>query len=71
MVLDMSHGKCFQSREVTGVCDVCDSPASLMHLPARPRGIYCEKHCPVCSMLSLTALAAIHNDPKAAPSKND
>jgi hypothetical protein len=42
-----------------------------MHLPARPRGIYCEKHCPVCSMLSIAALAAIHGDPKTAPSEND
>ena len=67
----MSNHNCFQSRAVTGVCDVCDSPADLMHLPTRPRGIYCEKHCPACSALSIVALAAIHDDPKIAASKKD
>jgi hypothetical protein len=62
----MSNHHCFQSTEITGACDVCDSPADLMHLPTRPRGIYCEKHCPVCSVLSIVALAAIHKDPQTA-----
>src|SRR5260370_13739862 len=54
----MSTATCFQSREVTGSCDVCDAAADLKHLPMRPLGIYCEKHCPVCSTPSLAALAA-------------
>jgi hypothetical protein len=67
----MSNANCFQSREVTGVCDVCDSPADSMHLPSKPRGIYCEKHCPACSLPSMVALAAIHRDPKNAASHKD
>jgi hypothetical protein len=58
----MPNDNCFQSREVTGVCDVCEAPADMMHLPTRPRGIYCEKHCPACSMSSIMALVAIHDD---------
>ena len=60
----MSNENCFQSREVTGVCDVCEAPADMMHLPTRPRGIYCEKHCPACSFTSIMALVAIHDDPR-------
>ena len=46
----MSKGSCFQSRDVTGGCDVCKAPVTLMHLPVRPLGFFCEKHCPVCKM---------------------
>ena len=45
----MATEKCFQSRQVNGVCDVCQELASLMHLPTRPLGFYCERHCPVCA----------------------
>jgi hypothetical protein len=45
----MAQKPCFQSREVTGGCDVCKRPSTLMHLPLQPLGFYCEKHCPVCS----------------------
>jgi hypothetical protein len=45
----MTNENCFQSRQVSGVCDVCQEPVSLMHLPKRPLGFYCEQHCPVCS----------------------
>ena len=45
----MSNDRCFQSRQVSGVCDVCGEPAKSIHLPTRPLGFYCEAHCPVCS----------------------
>ena len=50
---------CFQSREVTGACDVCKQPTPLMHLPMRPLGFYCEEHCPVCSALSETTTGIV------------
>src|SRR5262249_55244799 len=40
---------CLQSPELTAPCDVCKQPSTLMHLPVRSLGFYCEKHCPVCS----------------------
>jgi hypothetical protein len=67
----MANENCFQSREVTGVCDVCEAPADMMHLPTRPRGIYCEKHCPTCSFTSIMALVAIHNDRSTVVYKKD
>jgi hypothetical protein len=45
----MTKEKCFQSDNVSGVCDVCSEPAKKMHLPVRPLGFYCHLHCPVCS----------------------
>jgi hypothetical protein len=45
----MSSGRCFQSQQVSEVCDVCGESASSMHLPTRPLGFYCERHCPVCA----------------------
>jgi hypothetical protein len=45
----MSNENCFQSRQVSGVCDVCQEPTTSMHLPKRPLGFYCAKHCPVCA----------------------
>ena len=41
---------CFQAPQLTVACDVCKQRSSLMHLPLRPIGFYCEKDCPVCSM---------------------
>ena len=58
---------CYQSKDVTGACDACGAPADMMHLPARPFGIYCEKHCPICAMASLAALAAIHKADRQRP----
>jgi hypothetical protein len=53
-----NSGKCFQSRDISGVCDVCGEPAGSMHLPTRPLGFYCELHCPVCSRdLNVIAIA--------------
>jgi len=45
----MTNDRCFQSQEVKGCCDVCNKPATLMHLPKRPLGFYCDQHCPICS----------------------
>ncbi len=45
----MANGRCFQSSQITGPCDVCKEPTVYMHLPAHPRGIYCDRHCPACS----------------------
>jgi len=56
----MAKETCFQSRQVTGVCDVCKEPADPMHLPLWPLGFYCERHCPACSMPSATKPATIH-----------
>jgi hypothetical protein len=44
----MARSNCFQSRQVTGECDICKERAEIMHMPLRPLGFYCEKHCPVC-----------------------
>jgi hypothetical protein len=52
----MAKEPCFQSREVTGACDVCKQPCTLMHLPLRPVGFFCEKHCPVCSTRCVSAI---------------
>jgi hypothetical protein len=53
---------CFQSRQVTGKCDICDQSAELMHLPVRPRGFYCARHCPVCASPAKTHDADIHSE---------
>jgi hypothetical protein len=55
----MAKEACFQSSEVTGACDVCKQAAPSMHLPMRPLGFYCEKHCPVCSTLSETTIGIV------------
>lgn len=63
----MAKEPCFQTQDVTGACDVCKQPTTLMHLPMRPLGFYCEKHCPVCSTLSETTIGIVAS--REIPSK--
>ena len=54
----MTNGRCFQSEQVNGVCDVCNEPA--IHVPEQPLGFfYCELHCPVCSNYFDVSIIAI------------
>jgi hypothetical protein len=55
----MAKGSCFQSPQVTEVCDICREPAEVMHLPLRPLGLYCERHCPACCTPSATKRAIL------------
>ena len=43
----MSRDNCFQSRQVTGGVRRLQhkEPAEMMHMPLRPLGFFCEKHC--------------------------
>ena len=34
----MTNYRCFQSRDVNGVCDLCNEPTKAIHLPVRPLG---------------------------------
>jgi hypothetical protein len=55
----MGKEACFQSKQVTGVCDLCKEPAELMYLPLRPLGFYCERHGPACSTQSARKLTIV------------
>ncbi len=67
----MPRNNCFQSRQVTGVCDICKEPAENMHMPLRPLGFYCEKHCPVCPCGSRVIIAPIlQRRPVAEPRRH-
>jgi hypothetical protein len=54
--------QCFQSRQVTGKCDICDQSVELMHLPVRPLGFYCAEHCPVCAGSARMRHADFHSE---------
>jgi hypothetical protein len=66
----MPKEPCIQSQEVTGTCDVCQGPVTLMHLPIRPLGFYCEKHCPVCSTRCHATIEVAHREYGAHETKS-
>lgn len=44
--------KCLISAHIRNArCDTCERYATPVHIPTTVAGIFCEKHCPVCSAL--------------------
>ena len=63
----MSQSNCVQSRHVTEPCDICRRPTTVVHLPNRPMGFFCEDHCPVCAAEIPIAHSQIAETPVEGP----